>query len=222
MTSNENPGLRRLRQLDSCAVSDALDALNLTGAISGLRPLTGNHQIAGKAVTVKLKAGPTPTTDEPVHLCARAIRAADPGEVIVIEHPGIDAGGWGGVLSQAATIKGIEGIVLNGVSRDIDEARTLGFPVFARGSTPKTARGRLHETATDVPVNLDGTTVKPGDYVLADGTGVVVVEEQHIDSVLSVAENIAARETAMVAALQQRVDVVEVLGADYENMLSDT
>lgn len=222
MKSIDDAVLHRLRQLDSCAVSDALDVLNLEGAIGGLKSLTGDHQIAGLAVTVKLKAGPTPSTHKPVHLCARAIHAAGAGDIIVIEHPGIDAGGWGGVLSQAATIKGIEGIVLNGASRDIDEARTLGFPVFASCSTPKTARGRLHETATGVPVNLGGTTVNPGDYVLADGTGVVVVAEQHIASVLTVAEKIAARETAMVAALQRHVDVVEVLGADYENMLSDT
>jgi len=219
MSGSTQHDLQRLFALDTCALSDALDSLSLPGALSGIRECAGRQRIAGTATTVQLKPGQAPPHQPKVHLGATAIDSAGPGNIIVIEHPGIDAGGWGGVLSQAAVLKGIEGIVLGGFCRDIDEANTLNFPVFAMGSTTRTARGRLFEAATNIDVNLAGVIISPGDFVLADATGVVVVAAKNIQEVLTKAEAIATREAVMVTALKQGKNVVDVLGADYENML---
>ncbi len=209
----------RLAQLDSCAVSDALDKLGLKGVATGIERLATDQRISGRVVTVKLEAD----DGRPVasrHLGTTAVESAQPGDVIVIEQrTGIDAASWGGNLSFAAQQRGVAGVIVDGPARDIDEAQSYGFPLFARSRTPHTARGRIVETGTNVPIIVSGVTVTPGDYVVADGTGIVFVTAGEIDAVLEAAEAIASRERAMVAALREGVPVTQVMGKSYETML---
>lgn len=209
----------RLAQLDSCAVSDALDKLGLKGVAAGIERLTTDQRISGRVVTVKLEAD----DGRPVasrHLGTTAVESAQPGDVIVIEQrTGIDAASWGGNLSFAAQQRGVAGVIVDGPARDIDEAQGYGFPLFARSRTPHTARGRIVETGTNVPIIVSDVTVTPGDYVVADGTGIVFVAAGEIEAVLEAAEAIASRERAMVAALREGIPVTQVMGKSYETML---
>lgn len=214
-----NSPIDRLEKLDACAVSDAMDALGLPPAVTGLARLSGAGLLVGRCVTVALAEGKAPANLPKVHLGARAIEVGGPGTVLVISHPHIDAGGWGGVLSNAAQAKGIEGVVLDGPSRDIDEAIGLGFAVFARSTTARTARGRLYEAATNVPVAIGEVTVHPGDFLIADASGVVFVPEAHVENVLRTAERIIAKERLMTEAVRAGAPATEVMGADYENLL---
>ena len=167
--------LTRLARLDSCAVSDALDKLGLAGAAAGIHRLSTDRRISGRVVTVKLDRD----AGQPVasrHLGTTAIEAAQPGDVIVVEQrTGIDAAGWGGVLSLGASLKGIAGVIIDGPTRDVDEARAHDFAVFARDHTARTARGRIVETGTNVPITVGDIPVAPGDFVVADGSAVVFV-----------------------------------------------
>jgi len=110
-------------------------------------------------------------------------------------------------------------VIADGPVRDIDEAREIGFPVFANATTARTARGRVAEAHTGEPVNICGVTVATGDYAIADGTGVVFIPQADIARVLEAAERIARREALMAAALRQGQPISEVMGADYEHML---
>lgn len=210
----------RLLKLDSCALSDAMDRLGLPPAVSGMPPRTATRRIAGRVMTVRLAAG-KPPPDAPVrHLCTAAVEAAEAGDVLVIQHiPGLDAGGWGGILSRAAKARGLAGIVTDGAARDIDEAAEIGFPVYAAACTARTARGRLHEAETGGVVTIGGVAVRPGDYVLADGSGVVFVAAADAARVLDAAEMIAAREAAMSRDVEAGLPVSQVMGAAYEHML---
>lgn len=209
----------RLAQLDSCAVSDALDKLGLKGVASGIERLATDRRISGRVVTVKLEADDgRPAASR--HLGTTAVEAAQPGDVIVIEQrTGIDAASWGGNLSCAAQLRGVAGVIVDGPARDVDEAQGYGFPLFARSRTPHTARGRIVETGTNVPIIVSDVAVSPGDYVVADGTGIVFVAAREIEAVLEAAEAVAARERAMVAALREGVPVTQVMGKSYETML---
>lgn len=211
--------IQRLRRLDACSVSDALDALGMTGAVAGIARRSGGGVVAGRAVTVTLAAGPAPAGAPKVHLGAHAIEAGDASSVIVVSHPGIDAGGWGGVLTQAARLAGIQGVIVDGPLRDVDEANGLDFPIFARATTVRTARGRVHEIATNAPVTIDTVTIAPGDYVISDGSGAVFIAADKAEKVIRTAERIAAKEQLMVEALKSGKPVSQVLGADYEDML---
>jgi regulator of RNase E activity RraA len=212
----------RLARLDCCSVSDALDRLALPGAVTGIAPLSAPRRIAGRVHTVRLAAaGAVPAgSGPPRHLGTAAIMAAEPGDIIVIEQrTEIDAAAWGGILSRGAKLRGIAGIIADGPVRDVDEARELDLPVYARGATARTARGRIVEAATDGPVTIGDVAVAPGDFAIADGSGVAFIRAPDAARVIATAEEIAAREAAMAAALDEGKPITEVMGANYEHML---
>ena len=208
----------RLRRIDTCAVSDALDRLGLPSAVTGIGPRSVRQRIAGRVRTVKLEAANGRTAKH--HLCTTAIEASDAGDVIVIEQKsGIDAAGWGGILSIGAKTKGVSGVIVEGPARDIDEATELGFPVYARSVTARTARGRIIEVSTGQPVTIGEVTVADGDYVLADGSAVTFIPATQLERVVGEAEKIAAREGLMAQAARDGKPMSQVMGADYEHML---
>ena len=210
--------VERLRNIDTCAVSDALDAFGLSGTVMGLSSISVLKRIAGRVQTVKLgKANP----DIPKkHLCSSAVDAANPGDIIVVEnHETEIAAGWGGILSTAAAAKGLSGTIVDGPARDADESRDVDFPVFARTATPFTARGRIAEHNWNIEIEIGGVVVNPGDLVLADGSGVVFVPKTHEKEIIDKAEEIQAKEAAMALAVKEGKPVSDVMGGDYENML---
>jgi 4-hydroxy-4-methyl-2-oxoglutarate aldolase len=211
--------IARLEKLDACAVSDALDSFKLKGAHSGLPRRSTNKRIAGTVQTVKLHAR-EPEGGSKRHLGTAAIEASDDMTVIVVEQrTGIDCAGWGGVLANAAKVKGVRGVIMEGPARDIDEYEEIGFPVFSRFTTPHTARGRVWEEAMGIPVMVGDATVNPGDYVIADGSGVVFIPADRIAEILPVAEKIVEKEKLMTRDVLAGKPVSAVMGTNYENML---
>lgn len=212
--------VERLATLDVCSVSDAMDALGIEGAVSDLMPLWEGARVVGRARTVRLAQGPAPQGAPVVHLGAAAIETSSPGDVIVIDNAGrTGMGAWGGLLSLAASLHGVGGVVVNGACRDVDEARELRFPTFAHRSVQRTARGRVHEVATGEPIELVGIRVATGDIIMADGSGVVCVPAARAADVVARAEQIRDREREMQRALTAGTPVSKVLGGDYEGML---
>ena len=166
--------VKKLKAFDTCTVSDALDRLGLEGATLGIRPMWPCRRIAGRAVTIKLKPQGEERTTR--HLGTEAIDAAAPGDVLVMAMGGrTDVPGWGGLLSLAAEVKGLGGIVIDGACRDIDDSAEVGFPVYARAVVPITARGRVMQESFNRKIDFAGVPVCPGDLVIADGSGAVIV-----------------------------------------------
>jgi 4-hydroxy-4-methyl-2-oxoglutarate aldolase len=210
--------IARLGRIDSCAVSDALDKLGLKGTVTGIHRLSTERRIAGRVLTVKLDRAEGRSNTR--HLCTAAIEAAAPGDIIVVEQrTGIDAASWGGNLSIGAQMRGVAGVIVDGPVRDLDDSRKIGFPVFARDHTARTARGRIVEVATGEPILVGDVTVTPGDYVIADASAVVFVAQADIARVLEAAEAIVEREESMAQALREGKPISEVMGASYEHML---
>jgi 4-hydroxy-4-methyl-2-oxoglutarate aldolase len=213
-----NEFVARLGALDSCAVSDALDKLGLKGSVTGIHRFTTEQRIAGRVLTVKLARAEGRSNTR--HLCTTAIDAATQGDIIVVEQrTGLDAASWGGNLAIGAKMRQVAGVIVEGPARDIDDCRKIDFPVFARSHTARTARGRIVEAATNEPVTVGDVEVNPGDYVVADGSGVVFIAARDIARVLDAAEAIVAREEAMAQALREGVPISQVMGASYESML---
>jgi len=209
--------LPRLAQLDSCAVSDALDALKMPGVALELRALTAAKRIVGSAVTVQL--GPADGRVSARHLCSAAVESAGAGDIIVVAHNGrTDVAGWGGLLSLGAVTRGVEGVVVDGACRDIDEAADMGLPIYARVVVPVTARGRVVEYAWNVPVSVAGVAVDVGDLVIADGSGVAFIRGTQAEAVIVMAESIAHRERRMAADVRRGQPISQVMGRTYESM----
>ena len=211
----------RLRQLDVCAVSDAMDSLGIAGAVTSIERRSTSVRIAGRVVTVKL--GATKIADAPArHLGTGAIEAAEKGDVIVVEQSAVaDVAGWGGVLSNAAQVRGVSGAIVEGPARDIDEANEIGFPVFSRSTTCRTARGRIWEQSFNTQITVGDVEVMPGSYVIADASGMVFVPEERMAEVLELAEFIVRKEQAMTKAVRAGEAPSVVMGADYEKMLHE-
>jgi 4-hydroxy-4-methyl-2-oxoglutarate aldolase len=210
--------LERLSAIDTCVLSDALDRLAIRGVAFGLSRLAGSRRIAGRVITVTL--GPAEGGAAPRHLCTAAVEQGGPGDIIVVEHHSHQqAAGWGGILSFAAKTKGIEGVIVDGMCRDVDEAIDFDFAVFGAGAVPSTARGRVMEVACQQPVVVRGIRVHPGDWVLADSSGVVFVPAARIDEVLATAESLAERERQMIDRVRNGESVGAVMNHQYESLL---
>lgn len=211
--------LRRLARLDTSSLSDALDVIGVDGVVTGLRPTWRSGPIAGRVIPVRLVPDDRVTRARH-HLGAAAIEASGPGDVIAVDNHGrTEMGGWGGLLARAAATKGVEGVVLDGACRDVDEIEEIRLPMFARGATARTARGRVVEQPAE-EIQVGGVTVKRGDLVRADGTAVVFIPARVADGVIAAAERIAERESVMANALASGLAPTSVLGADYEELLS--
>lgn len=221
MSSSKDPVnlVESLSGMDTCVVSDALDRLGIRGVAYGLRRLAGQRRVAGRAITVTL--GPAEGGVAPRHLCTAAVEMGGAGDVIVVEHHSSAlAAGWGGILSCAAKTRGIEGVVVDGMCRDIDEAIEFGFPVYGTGSIPSTARGRVMEVACQEPVVIGGVRVRPGDLVLADTTGVVFVPAARAEEVVALATGLTERERQMLLRVRAGEPVSAVMSHQYESMLN--
>lgn len=213
--------IARLSKLDSCAVSDALDRLGIKGVALGIRPLWSCPRIVGRCVTVKIK--PAGQEKPKQHLGTPAIAAAASGDVIVVDNDGrTDVAAWGGLLSLAAQVKKLNGVLIDGAARDVDESRDLGFPVYARAAVPVTARGRVMQQSFNEEVQCAGVRVQPGDLVVADHSGVVFIPRALELQVLADAEAIAQREANLAAAIRTGRSVVDVMETGgYESMLNN-
>lgn len=205
-------------ELDTCAVSDALIAGGCEGVAVGLRAVSTPGRVLGRAVTIQL--GPVDSAPSGRHLGTAAIEAARPGDVIVVAGGRDDTAGWGGLLSRAAKARGVIAVVVDGCVRDVDESRQLGLAVYARGTTPRTARGRLTEISWNSPVVVGGVEVAPGDTVIADGSGVVFVPAGIADEVLARACTLSDRERLMADRIDAGEAISQVMSADYEQMLT--
>jgi regulator of RNase E activity RraA len=203
--------LRRLYALDTCAVSDALDHLHLSGATTGVRPMwAACPKVAGRARTVEVVDAPAAPAGK--HLATRTVAAAGQGDVVVIANRGrVNVSCWGDILTVAAQVNGIEGTVIDGACRDLDAVTGAAYPLWARAAVPVTARGRIAERGSNVPVLFDGVLVHGGDLVLADGSGVVFLPASRAEEVLETAERLTARQEAMAAAIRAGESVIDVM-----------
>jgi 4-hydroxy-4-methyl-2-oxoglutarate aldolase len=210
---------KRLERMATTNIADALDKVGIRGAVIGIRPMYDCPKILGRAVTIKITAAGM--TRSKYHLGVRAIEAASPGDIIIIDNRGdLNNNCWGEILSMGAKVKGISGVVVDGAARDIDACKEFGFPVYARGTVPITARGRIIEESFNEVVRIGDIQVRPGDIVMADINGVVIVAVEKADEVLAAAEEILEKEEAMVEELRKGVSILTVDEKyAYEGML---
>lgn len=210
----------RLQLIATSNLSDALDKIGIPlCAVAGIVPQWGNTKIIGRAMTIKMTAaGAVPAK---AHLGVDAIANSEVGDVIVIDNRGdLYNNCWGEILAMGAKKKGVSGVVVDGAARDVDTCQEFDFPVHARGTVPTTARGRIVQEAWNVPVRLGNAPVRPGDVIVADVNGVVVIPIERLEEVVIAAEGIMAKEQEMINALKAGESILEVdRRFNYENML---
>jgi 4-hydroxy-4-methyl-2-oxoglutarate aldolase len=165
----------KFQEVPTTCVSDAMEGLN--NLDSSIKPLQDKYKVAGRAFTVKMPVG-----DNLIFL--RAIREAKPGDVLVVDAKGDTYRAIAGdfIVGMAKTL-GIKGIVVDGVIRDLEGIKALDFPVFCKGITVA-ASGKAGNGELNVPISCGGATISPGDFIIGDRDGVVVVPQAMEQEVL--------------------------------------
>lgn len=197
-------------------VSDAMDLLNLSGAVGAvvLRPSIPSARIAGPALTVKNRERHEPVADVVARKDNRlgdieAHNIAWPGDILVVQGVA-NASSLGGIMATIAKRQGEQGIVVDGLVRDIEASRAIGLPVWAKGTTPVTGKWRVETEGVNVPVTIAGVSVAPGDLVVADETGVCFVPRADIERVLETAQCLTADEEARLRRIAEGAPLSEI------------
>lgn len=192
----------RYSRLYVAAVADALDDKGLWHQIIDRRiqPLTLEMRVAGPAFT--MLGRPERSTDRAIRKGVKAVDALQRHTVAVMDCSGEEiTGHWGELLTNGALVRGCTGAVIDGGTRDVATILKMSFPVFCKYRSPADAKGRWNVVDFDCPVRIGGVPVAPGDFIVGDADGVVVVPRDLVVDVLLEAEEVAKTETE----IRQRV-----------------
>jgi RraA family protein len=212
-TSNQAPTLKERTRIVRVAAEIAhraaafpaavlADVANRRNALHGrISPLLPTMRMAGPAVTVEVKPGDNLAIHAAIALC-------QPGDVLVVDGKGdLSCSLMGAIMTNTCVARRLAGVVVDGAIRDVEELHELNFPVFAAGANPngptKITAGRINE-----PVSVGGRMVHPGDLMVGDADGVVVIERDTAESLLELAARKVEAENAIIARLRAGTDLV--------------
>ena len=195
--------IEQLKQLGAATVYEAQGAF---GALDhGIKPVDPTCRLAGPAFTVDMR----PADNLMLHY---ALLKAQPGDVLVVDAKAfMEAGPWGDVLTAQAMKLGLAGLVINGSVRDGNAIVESGFPVFCRGLSIK-GTGKHQPGRVNVPVNIGDTVIYPGDIVVGDRDGVVVVPKDSVEAVIKHSIAREEKEAAMREAIMGGATTAELMG----------
>jgi 4-hydroxy-4-methyl-2-oxoglutarate aldolase len=174
---------RPLGDASSASVSDALGLAGRDGFVRDVVPFGGPRAV-GRAVTLRFEpAAPGARPSDAPFLAIDVIARCLPGDVVVMATGGAAAAFWGEHMVGQAVAARLGGALVDAGVRDVRRLEEIGFPVFASGTCPRTYIGRYEAVAYNEPVTLGGVEIAPGDLVLGDADGTVVVSVDLLDEV---------------------------------------
>ncbi len=197
--------VEQLHKIDTSTISDALDKNGLTGQCLGIKSFNPAWKIAGRAFTVKY--GPVDIVKGSV---GDFVDDVTPGDIVVLDNQGrLDCTVWGDILTSVAKKRGIAGTVIDGVCRDTNRSLELDYPIFSVGRYMRTGKDRVQVEAIGGHVSLSHVRVRPGDIVVGDADGVVVIPREFEEKVLATALEIEEAEKQIRAATEQGIRLDE-------------
>lgn len=197
--------VQTLRKFSAATIYEA--AGKLGGMEPHIRCIVSGLKMVGPAFTVKCLVGDA-------RAVTQAIDCAAPGDVLVVDSGGTDlTTPFGSMSATAAKLRGIAGCVTNGAVRDFDELVEIGFPVFAAGVS---VRGNVkqHPGWTGIPITVGGVTVRPGDIIVGDTDGVVVVPVKNAGQVCSEAAKQQIKEDKIMQRIRSGERLTKIFGIE--------
>jgi len=191
-----------LKKISLEALSDALDQFGINGGCKGIIARSKNKLMAGRAFTVKFAKVKTGGFAK----AADYIDKVKPGEVIVIDNRGRDyCTVWGEILTRVAIYKNLAGTVIDGACRDMDFISNSNYPVFSKHFFMKTGKNRVRLQYIQKPVKISGIIVRPGDYIIGSGSGILVIPAGKVEAVISRAKEIEENEKKILKVIRRGV-----------------
>lgn len=215
MPASRHPLAGRLERLGTALVADVLDSIGHRDAFLGvgIRPLDPTSMLAGPAVTIRCEPSTPERAREPgsdYHALFEVLRERSEGAVLVVAGAEHVSGLWGELLSTAAIARGIAGVVVDGLTRDVTGIAATGLRVFARGVSPLDSAGRQWFADHGCPLTIGDATVDPGDWIVADELGVVAVPASLVERVVDLAEAKSTGESTVRQELLAGDDLASV------------
>jgi len=178
----------------TAAISDALDRLGLAGSVHGIAALSPGHLLSGPIFTVRYE-----NVSDEGGTVGDFLDDVPSGSIIVIDNAGrTDCTVWGGIMTRIAAASGVAATVINGVCRDTAVAAELGYPIWSVGRFMRTGKDRVRLATVGEDLEIDGVVIRPGDLLVGDDDGVVIVPAERVDEVLALARDIERVEDAIV------------------------
>lgn len=199
-------------KLSASIMSDVLDGMGVRGQSmnTSIRPVDDDMVIVAYAATM-LMVDNYDLEKDTFSLQFQAIDNLKKDEVMMVSAQGSErAALWGELLSTAARYRGAKGVIIEGVARDIKLIKKMKFPVFAMGVNPISSKGRIIAVDHGCPVEICGVKVNPGDLVVADIDGVVVVPKEIAEEAVEKALEIEASETRTRDELKEGAGLYDV------------
>lgn len=192
-------------RFSTSTISDALDRFGIGGGCKGITAAIPRVKMVGTAYTVRyVPIGAVKGT------VGDYIDDVQPGDVIVLDNNGrTDCTVWGDILTVIARLKGVAGTVIDGVFRDMPTILEEQYPIYSRGKFMMTGKDRVMVEATQVMVSIGTVQVKPGDILVGDDSGVVVVPQEMAEKALEAASTIEEAEMQIVAGLRSGLTIAE-------------
>ena len=203
--------LQTFAALATPTIANALDDVGFEGVMLGLAQVVPGTRCVGRAVTIRQITGRRGDFTSEDFKVGDMIDAAGPGDILVIDNGGRCVSTFGGLATLAAKVKGVGGLVADGGVRDQEEMIEHRFPVFARHMTPLTGRTRLAITSINEPIGCGGVRVRPGDVIVADGSGVVCIPAEHAAKVAELAGRYAKDDEQAAAELSKGLSFREAM-----------
>ncbi len=203
--------LEAFAPLATPTIANALDDCEIEGVMGGIVAAGVGLRCVGRAITVREITGPKGSFPSEDFKVGHMIDAAGPGDVIVVDNGGHAVSTWGGMASYSAKLKGIEGLIVDGGVRDREEIMEFGFPVFSRHMVPTPGRTRIRIDAINETVSCGGVRVRPGDLIVADGTGIVCIPSELAAKVAELATLANADDEQAMVEMKQGLSFREAL-----------
>ena len=196
--ANDTELRRRLRSLHTALLADVMDQLGFRDSALGpdIRPMGVGQTVVGKAFTMRCVALDAPA-EKPYQQLLTAYEDLGENDVVVMQCADRASAMWGELLSTAARVKGAVGAVMDGLSRDVEQTLEIGFPVFSTGFSPLDSSGRQEVVAHGEVITCGMATVNPGDWIVGDVMGVVVIPRSLVGEVIDLAEAKNAEESTV-------------------------
>jgi regulator of RNase E activity RraA len=197
--------------LATSTIGNVLDDMNIQGIIPNIKPVAPGFKFVGGAFTVKETTGAFGTYTNEDFKLGQVIDAAQEGDVIVIDNGGNQVSTWGGIASFAAKMRGVAGLVVDGGVRDLDEIIEFQFPVFSRHVVPTSGKRRIKVLSMNTVVTIDGITVRPGDIMVGDGTGIACIPIEVADEVVALATKFDQQDKQGIGEIRKGLSFTEAL-----------